>query len=199
MKKLALLLAVTLLLLVFAGCQLADIGGSMPAGQTTPTQTVPTQTIPVTDTQDTALLLPLTKQSAIEVAFKNAGVTNEEVQHLHARQDTDSGVVHYDVDFRHGEYYYAYEISEKTGEILKLETEHDRTALPQTQIAKEEAEQIALEHEGFTRDDVKFLSVEFDREDHRYEVEFTKDGVEYVYEICAEFGKILDIDKDWDD
>lgn len=182
MKRLALLLTAALLLLVFAGCQLAD---PVPAGQTDPTPT--------------AIALPLTKQTAIEVAFDHAKVTNDQVQHLHAWQDTDSGVVHYDVDFRHGEYYYAYEISEKTGEILKLETEHDRTALPQELIPQEEAQQIALEHEGFTADSVQFLRVEFDREDHRYEVEFAKDGIEYTYEICAEFGKILDIDKDRDD
>ena len=102
------------------------------------------------------------------------------------------------MDFRHGEYYYAYEISESTGEILKLETEHDRTQLPQTQIPKEEAIRIALEHEEFTENDVTKLDVEFDAEDHRYEIRFISSGVEYTYEICAEFGKILDIDKDWE-
>ena len=180
MKKLVLLSA--LLLLVLAGCKAAE--SDVPA--TTENSTEPTVTIE----------LPLTKQTAVQLAMEHAGVTNDLVQHLHARRDQDGGVVHYDVDFRHGEYFYAYEISEATGEILKLETEHDRKALPQTQIAEEEAKNIALEHEEFTEADVTALTVEFDAEDHRYEVEFTKDGVEYTYEICAEFGKILDIDKD---
>ncbi len=190
MKKLALLLTALLLLLVFAGCQLADSGLPASTDQTT----VPTSTAAQNDIE-----LPLTKQTAVQIAMEHAGVTNNMVQHLHAWLDTDSGVAHYDVDFRHGAYYYAYEISEQTGEILKLETEYDRTELPQTQITKEEAENIALEHAEFTSDSVNGLTVEFDPEDHRYEVEFTKDGVEYTYEVCAEFGKILDIDKEWND
>ena len=194
MKKLTALLTVLALLLVFAGCQLADGGTQADANKPTAGTTVPVGT-----TAPTASELPLTKQAAIDLAMEHAGVTNDTVQHLHVRQDTDNGVVHYDVDFRNGEYYYAYEISERTGEILKLETEHDRTELPQNQLTAEQAEQIALAHEGFAKEEVRGLSVEFDREDHRYEVEFHKDGVEYTYEICAEYGKILDIDKDWDD
>lgn len=184
MKKLALLLTAILLLLVFAGCQLSDSGLPETTGSTVPT---------------TKIELPINKQTAIQIAMEHAGVTNDEVKHLHTRKDTDSGVVHYDVDFRHGEYYYAYEISERTGDIFKLETEHDRTELPEHQLEKEKAVEIALAHEGFTRDGVTALTVEFDAEDHRYEVAFAKDHVVYTYEICAEFGKILDIDKDWDD
>lgn len=180
MKKLVLLSVAMLLLLV--GCKSAESDVQATTDNTTEA------TI--------AIELPLTKQTAVQLAMNHAGVTNDLVQHLHAWRDQDGGVVHYDVDFRHGEYFYAYEISEATGEILKLETEHDRKALPQTQIAEEEAINIALEHEEFTEADVTALTVEFDAEDHRYEVEFTKDGVEYTYEICAEFGKILDIDKD---
>ena len=185
MKKLALLSAFVLLLASLAGCQLP---GRQPSG-TPETTTAPKEALNVN--------LPLTKDTAIELALHHAGGPNEEVKHLHAWRDQDGGAVHYDVDFRHGEYYYAYEISEATGEILKLETEHDRTELPQTQIAKEEAIRISLEHEEFTEADVSYLDAEFDAEDHRYEIRFISGGVEYTYEICAETGKILDIDKDW--
>lgn len=185
MKKLALLPIFALLLAALAGCQLPGLN---PAEPTAPTTTAAAEEL--------ELQLPLTKQTAIQFALHHAGVPNEEVKHLHAWRDTDSGVYHYDVDFRHGEYYYAYELSEATGEILSLETEHDRTQLPQTQIPKEEAIQIALEHEEFTEADVTALTVEFDEEDHRYEVKFTRDGIAYTYEVCAEFAKILDIDKD---
>ena len=182
MKKLAILLSAALLLLVFAGCQSAE---PMSTEQPDPTSA--------------NIELPLTKQTAIEIAFKHAKVTNDEVRHLHAWQDTDDGVIHYDVDFRHGDYYYAYEISEQTGEILKLETEYDRKELPQTQLTAEEAQKIVLDHAGFTSDSVQSLTIEFDQEDHRYEARFIKDSVAYTYEVCAEFGKILDIDRDWDD
>lgn len=183
MKKRIIFPILALVLVALTGCQLA---GLAPAVTTQPT-TVSTQS---------QVELPLTKQAAIQLALDHAGVSNEEVKHLHAWLDRDSGAYHYDVDFRHGEYYYAYEISEETGKILKLETEHERTQLPQTQIAKEEAVRIALEHEAFTEADVTRLTAEFDGEDHRYEVEFVKDGIEYTYEICAEYGKILDIDKE---
>lgn len=185
MKKLALLSVLALLFASLAGCQL-------------PART-PSATIESTAAkEDLNITLPLTKNTAIQLVLHHAGVPNEQVKHLHAWRDKDGGVYHYDVDFRHGEYYYAYEISESTGEILKLETEHDRTQLPQTQIPKEEAIRIALEHEEFTENDVTKLDVEFDAEDHRYEIRFISSGVEYTYEICAEFGKILDIDKDWE-
>ena len=185
MKKLALLSVIALLFASFAGCQLP---AQQQVGATDAT-TTPKEALNVD--------LPLTKDTAIRLALHHAGVPNEQVKHLHAWRDQDGGAVHYDVDFRHGEYYYAYEISEATGEILKLETEHERTELPTSQIAKEEASRIALEHEEFTEADVTNLKVEFDAEDHRYEIKFISGGVEYTYEVCAETGKILDIDKDW--
>lgn len=184
MKKLALLSASVLLLALLAGCQTL---GQKPSATTDPTTATK---------EPLTVALPLTKQTAILIALDHAGLPNDQVKHLHAWLDKDSGIYHYDVDFRHGEYYYAYEISEATGEILKLETEHDRTQLPQTQIPKEEAVRIALEHEEFTEADVTRLAVEFDAEDHRYEVTFSQDGIEYTFEVCAEYGKILDIDKD---
>ena len=184
MKKLAFLPVLILLFVALAGCQL-------PAQQ-------PSATTEATTVKEALNIdLPLTRDTAVQVALHHVGVPNEQVKHLHVRRDRDGGVYHYDVDFRHGEYHYAYEISETTGEILKLETEHDRTELPQTQITKEEAIRIALEHEEFTEADVSFLNAEFDAEDHRYEIKFISAGVEYTYEVCAEFGKILDIDKDW--
>ena len=185
MKKFIILPVLALLLAAFSGCRLADLN--------------PTETTEATAGRaQLNVQLPLTKQTAIQVAMHHAGVENEDVKHLHAWLDQDGGPNHYDVDFRHGEYYYAYEISEATGEILKLETEHERTALPETQIPKEDAVKIALDHEEFTEADVTGVTVEFDADDHRYEIKFHKDGVEYTYEICAELGKILDIDKNWD-
>lgn len=185
MKKLALLSASALVLVLLAGCQ--TLGQPSETAQST---------VPTTTAETLTIELPINKQTAIQIALNHAGLPNEQVLHLHARRDRDGGDYHYDVDFRHGEYYYAYEISEETGHILKLETEHERTQLPQTQIPKEDAVKIALEHEEFTEEDVSFLTVEFDSEDHRYEVEFVRDGIEYTFEVCAETGKILDIDKD---
>lgn len=183
MKKFAVLMVFALLFVTLWGCQ------SVAAPQARTTE--PT----VTTEEPLEIVLPLNRQSAIEIALHHVGVINEQVLHLHARRDWDGGAYHYDVDFRYGDYHYAYEISEETGEILKLEVEHDRNEIPQTQISQEEAIEVALKNEELNREDVTSLTVEFDAEDHRYEIEFFYDGVEYTYEVCAEFAKILDIDK----
>ena len=184
MKKLAVLSVFALLFVSLAGCQIPQ-GWQRIVDDPTVT-TAPPLTVD----------LPLTKDTAIQVALHHAGVPNEQVKHLHARRDRDDGDYHYDVLFRHGDYLYMFELDETTGEIIKLETEYDRTELPKIQIAQEEAVKIALADEDFTEADVTALTVEFDAEDHRYEIKFTHNGVRYTYEVCAEFGKILDIDKE---
>lgn len=70
----------------------------------------------------------------------------------------------------------------------------------QATITKEQAEELALKHAGFTRDTVRRLHTEFDRDrvDH-YDVSFYQDRYEYDYEIDAQTGEILDFDKDYDD
>lgn len=72
---------------------------------------------------------------------------------------------------------------------------------PATLLSKEEAEKIALEHAGFTADQVQRLRTEldYDRGKPEYEVDFHVDRWEYDYEIDAETGKILSFDKDWND
>lgn len=65
-------------------------------------------------------------------------------------------------------------------------------------LTKDEAKAIALKHAGFTADQVTGLRVQKDYDDGIpvYEVEFRVDRWEYDYEIHAESGKILDVDRD---
>ena len=67
-------------------------------------------------------------------------------------------------------------------------------------ITAQEAEDIALTHAGFAREDVTRLHTEYDRDwaDH-YDVAFHKDGYEYEYEIDANTGEILNWEKEWAD
>lgn len=69
---------------------------------------------------------------------------------------------------------------------------------PAAAITAEQAQQIALEHAGFTADQVKFLRTDYEIDDGvpQYEVEFHQDRWEYDYEINAETGAILSYDKD---
>ena len=56
----------------------------------------------------------------------------------------------------------------------------------------------ALEHAGYTEDEIKYLRIEYDIDDKvpEYEIEFTFDKLEYEYIVHAKTGEILSFDKD---
>ncbi|MBP3634307.1 MAG: PepSY domain-containing protein [Oscillospiraceae bacterium] len=96
---------------------------------------------------------------------------------------------------------------EKTEE--RIETAADRleetveanmtpTAAQADLITEQEAQQIALEHAGFTADQVTQLRVSYEIDDGvpEYEVDFRVDRMEYEYTIHAETGDILSYDMD---
>ena len=65
-------------------------------------------------------------------------------------------------------------------------------------VTKAQAENIALNHAGFTADQVQRLHTEYEIDNGvpQYDVEFHKDGVEYEFEIHAQTGEILSYDRD---
>ncbi len=72
------------------------------------------------------------------------------------------------------------------------------TAAAATAITKEQAQRIALEHAGFTADQVQYLHTEYDVDNGRaeFEVEFDQGRWEYTYEIDAQTGQILSSQRD---
>ena len=70
-----------------------------------------------------------------------------------------------------------------------------------TELTREQAEAIALEHAGLTADQVTRLHSEKDREQGglHYDIEFHHDGWEYDYAIDAATGSILSQEKDHND
>lgn len=146
MKKLySMILVLALLLPVLAGCQ-----GSAPAanptdppvtppptGTTAPETTVPQTTppaetepsqettAPVNTTASAEASKQLTRDEAINIALKDAGLKKDQVYDLDAELDRDNGVLHYDVDFEAGGYDYDYEIDAATGKILRSQNERD--------------------------------------------------------------------------
>ena len=68
-------------------------------------------------------------------------------------------------------------------------------------VTREQAEEIALNHAGLTREQVRMDRTEPDMDDRvpHYEVEFTANGWEYDYEIHVRTGEILKSEKEWDD
>lgn len=83
-----------------------------------------------------------------------------------------------------------------TGETAPQETA--APVNPTAALTPEEAEAIALEHAGFTADQVKFLRTVYDWDDGvpEYEVSFHVDRWEYEYDIDAETGAIRSYDRD---
>lgn len=67
----------------------------------------------------------LTKEEAIAIALKDAGLTQDQVTGLRAEFDYDNGRPEYDVDFRQGHYEYDYEIHAETGRILSRDKDWD--------------------------------------------------------------------------
>lgn len=65
-------------------------------------------------------------------------------------------------------------------------------------LTKEQAQEIALKHAGFTADQVERLRTEYEIDDRvpQYDVEFYVDQWEYEYEIHAKSGDIISFDKD---
>lgn len=68
-------------------------------------------------------------------------------------------------------------------------------------IGLEKAKELVLAQLGF--DEATFTQKEYELDDGVYELEFTKDNVEYEYEVDAVTGKVLEADRehndDWDD
>lgn len=66
------------------------------------------------------------------------------------------------------------------------------------ELTKEEALQVALDHLGFTAEQVTRVRTEYEIDDGipQYDVEFHQGDWEYEFEIHAENGKIISYDKD---
>ena len=69
---------------------------------------------------------------------------------------------------------------------------------PETALTRHDAQSIALKHAGLTADQVTNLRTEYDIDDGvpEYHVEFNYGGQEYEYEIHAQTGDILSLDRD---
>ncbi len=75
----------------------------------------------------------------------------------------------------------------------------ETTETPDT-LTREEAEAIALKHAGFAETEVTHPHTEYDMDDGvpHYDVEFSKDGWEYDFEIHAQTGAILNYHKEYE-
>lgn len=145
------------------------------------------------------------QQAAKEIAFADAGVSQQDVQKLELDFDYENGQGIYEIEFICNGTEYEYDIHAKTGEILKAEKDQKTSSgstvsgsAPTSAITAEQAQQIALEHAGVSASQASRMQVEYDVDDGvpHYSVEFYFDGAEYDYEIHARTGEILKQEKD---
>ena len=153
-----------------------------------------------------AAAIPLTETEAMAIALAHAELTESDVTDLVIRLDRDDHRRHWEIRWKTADWVYDYDIDPDTGAILEWEREPSRRTKTDTHspaadsgsLTREEAQAIALDHAGFTADQVTGLRISRDRDDATptYEVEFRVGRWEYEYEIHAETGRILDFDKD---
>lgn len=127
----------------------------------------------------------LTLEEAKAAALEHAGVNEPEVINVKTEFDHDDGVNVIEVEFYTSSYEYEYKINADDGHIIKFSREVLFWEPLREVISAEEAENIALEHAGLSRDDVTFIKTENDTDDARgkYEIEFICGGKEYEYDI----------------
>ncbi len=160
---------------------------------------------------------------AAEAAFKDAGVTKDDVTIYKQGADYENGREVYVVEFlQEGKTKYEYEIAADDGSIVfheqemwEKEDDYEYQGLLHPEAAQEEksgenaggitkadAKKIALEDAGLSEQDVTIRKCKLDFDDgvKLYDVEFRNaEGYEYEYEIDAGTGKILDKDVELDD
>ena len=65
------------------------------------------------------------REEAIEIALRHAGISSENATRITCEYDVDDGVKEYEVEFHAGKYEYSYDIHAETGKILSREKEID--------------------------------------------------------------------------
>ncbi len=155
-----------------------------------------------------------TRQEALEIALKKAGVLQSEIIYPEVELDYDDDIraMVYDVEFHHNNLKYEYEINAQTGGILEAEIEpcddkhYELSAPPattpvvpeespaETDISREKALEIAYKDAGVTKDQVHRPEIEVDYEKGNkvYEIEFKAKGLEFEYTLNAATGAILE-------
>ena len=160
-----------------------------------------------------AAATPITEVEAIAAALDHAKLTEAETENLRVRLDRDDRRDHWEVQWRSGDVEYDYDIDPDTGAVLDWDRDFEpqrkaasaaqtpsptQPAAPAAQLSEDEALAIALDHAGFTAEEVTGLRIRLDTDDRTpdYEIEFRRGRLEYEYEIHAETGAVKCFDRD---
>ena len=90
-----------------------------------PSEPAPAEPAPAAPAPAEAASPYLSREEAIAIALKNAGLEESQVTRLKAEFDYDDGRPEYDVEFRHDGWEYDYEIHAESGKILRSDKDWD--------------------------------------------------------------------------
>jgi hypothetical protein len=125
----AALLLAAICVTLFTGCASASpmprLGPALDI--TTPRESDPVAPTPAATPAQSSVTesVYITREDAVSIALKHAGLTLNQANRLRAEFDYDHGRPEYDVDFDCNGYAYDYEIHAETGEILSVNKEFD--------------------------------------------------------------------------
>lgn len=154
----------------------------------------------------------LSHSEALAVALQQAELEEKQVQvwknHLHEEDNLPV----YEVEFADAAYEYAYTIQAKEGNVLQSQRKQLQTVTKNmqdkqndsnakqatTDIGESQAKSLALQHAGFTENEIQKLNLKQTKEHGRnvYEVEFHAEQVEYEYQIDASTGEIIKFEQE---
>ena len=154
----------------------------------------------------------LSRDEAIAIALKKAGLSKSDVTIIQAELERDDGREVFEIEFVCKGYEYSCDVDITSGKVYDFEREYDDDYRPSENktpaenkvdkvISKDEAKSIALKKAGLSADQVKKIFVDLEKDDGKliYEIEFKLGGYEYSFEIDAVNGSILDYEKELDD
>lgn len=90
-----------------------------------PSEPAPAEPAPAAPAPAEAASPYLSREEAIAIALKNAGLEESQVTRLKAEFDYDDGRPEYDVEFKHDGWEYEYEIHAESGKILRSDKDWD--------------------------------------------------------------------------
>lgn len=142
----------------------------------------------------------ISKNEALQIAYKKAGVAPSQVYDLEVEFDQDDGIASWEIEFKvkDKKSHHSYDIRATDGKILKNEQKSKNgntqiiASTNSTIISKQEAQDIAFKHAGVSATKIKDLDIDFDDENgvSTWEIEFKVDRNEYSYDINATDGTI---------
>ncbi len=150
----------------------------------------------------------ISAEAALAAALKNANTTKDAVKGIDVEMDYENGKMIFDVEFVFEKTEYEYEIDAKTGEIVKVEKEvdddddkddgNDDVITETPSIDKDAALAAALAYAGLSKDAVRDIEVELDKENGKlvYDVSFENAEFEFDYEISASDASVVFSEKE---